>query len=507
MGSLNPDPVLDAIENSGSGRRSAWMRTVRSFVLFVTIISATGLGYRLGRNDVLLPSWMPRQIMVLLDAKGAMWPAITEPIGPVVYYRDPDGKPDYSLEPKKTADGRDFAAVRQSEDVSFEPVAARSEAGNAAKQPGRIRFYRNPMGLPDTSPAPKKDSMGMDYIPVYEGDEDESGVVKLSSGKVQRTGVRSVPAARQRITQIVRAPGIVALDERTITVLSARVDTFVEQVAPVTTGEPVKRNQPLVTLFSTEIAAAAAQFVTELTTDPRVATTGGARKRLENLGVPPEEIAEIERTRKVPPNMVWRAPRNGVVLERNVVTGMKVASGTTLFRIADTSKLWVLADVPELGLAALRLGAEASIRVRHRPDLRFSGRISLIYPQVSVETRAARVRIEIANPDLVLLSNMFADVEIMAGDDAERITVPESAVIDSGTRKIVILERGEGLFEPREVKAGPRGNGLVAILDGVAEGDRVIVSANFLIDAESNLKAALRSLTMPNGANKPEKQP
>ena len=144
-----------------------------------------------------------------------------------------------------------------------------------------------------------------------------------------------------------RAPGIVSLDERRISVLSARVDTFVEKVEAVTTGDLVTRNQPLVTLFSTEIAAAAAQFITELTSDGRLIATGGARKRLENLGVPAEAITEIERSRKVPPNIVWRAPRDGIVLERNVVDGMKMASGATLFRIADVTTLWVLADVPE----------------------------------------------------------------------------------------------------------------------------------------------------------------
>jgi Cu(I)/Ag(I) efflux system membrane fusion protein len=205
--------------------------------------------------------------------------------------------------------------------------------------------------------------------------------------------------------------------------------------------------------------------------------------------------------------MVCRAGRDGIVLERNVVTGMKMASGATLFRIADATRIWVLADVPELGLASLRVGAEATVRVRHRPDLTFAGKIALIYPQVNMETRTARIRIEIANPDLLLLPNMYVDVEIAAGDDTDRIVVPESAVIDSGARKVVLIDRGEGRFEPREVKTGPRGHGLVAILDGVMEGDRVVTSANFLIDAESNLKAALQSLSMGKESNTQEKQP
>jgi len=475
-------------------------RSVKSGLLLAALLAAGTGGYWAGQHGLVL-STHSRFVSMKVPEQGK-----AAPTGSILYYRDPDG-PFYSSSPKQNAKGRAFLPVFASEEISFDPLPVKAEAGNAAKTPGKIRFYRNPMGLPDTSPVPKKDSMGMDYIPVYEGDEDESGIVKISPGKVQRTGVRSVPAKRQTITQVVRAPGIVALDERLISVLSARVDTFVEKVASVTTGEAVTKNQPLVTLFSTEIAAAAAQFITELTTDARGATTGGARKRLENLGVPPEEIAEIERSRKVPPNMVWRAPRDGIVLERNVVAGMKMASGTTLFRIADASRLWVLADVPESGLAFLRPEAEAMVRVRHRPDLTFSGKISLIYPQVNLETRTARIRIELANPDLVLLPNMFVDVEIAVGDSVNHISVPESAVIDSGTHKILLLDYGEGRFEPREIKTGARGNGFVAILDGVVEGDRVVTAANFLIDAESNLKAALQSLTMPGDTNKPEKQP
>lgn len=469
-------------------------------LLLAAFVAAGAGGFWAGQRGLALPFHSPFVSMKAPEQ------ATTAPTGPILYYRDPDG-PFYAAEPRNNAKGKAFQPILASEDISFDPTPVKTEAGNAAKAPAKIRFYRNPMGLPDTSPVPKKDSMGMDYIPVYEGDEDESGIVKISPGKVQRTGVRSVAAMRSKFTQILRAPGIVALDERLITVLSARVDAFVENVAAVTTGDAVKRNQPLVTLFSTEFANAAALFIGELAIDSRGVTTGGARKRLENLGVPPEEIAEIERTRKISSNMVWRAPRDGIVLERNVVTGMKMASGTTLFRIADATRLWVLADVPELGLASLRLGAEATVRVRHRPDLTFAGKISLIYPQVNMETRTARVRIEIANPDLLLLPNMYVDIEIEAGDGTDRITVPESAVIDSGTRKVVLIDRGEGRFDPREVKTGPRGNGLVAILDGLAEGDRVVISANFLIDAESNLKAALQSLSLGKEANAQGKQP
>jgi Cu(I)/Ag(I) efflux system membrane fusion protein len=176
---------------------------------------------------------------------------------------------------------------------------------------------------------------------------------------------------------------------------------------------------------------------------------------------------------------------------------MKVAPGDVLFRLADISTVWVLADVPEFDLAAVRIGAPVTIRIRSLPGRTFEGRVSLIYPQVSEATRATRVRIEIANPSGALLSNMYAEVEIGTGNAVPVVAVPDSAVIDTGTRQVVIIDRGEGRFEPRDVKVGLRGEGFTEIREGIAEGDRVVVAANFLIDAESNLKAALRDLTPP----------
>jgi len=414
--------------------------------------------------------------------------------GAVIYYQDPDGKPAYAATPRQTEDGRAFRAVRASEDVSFEDKPPATVATSPAG-PRRVLYYRNPMGLPDTSPTPKKDSMGMDYIPVHEGEDDGGSVVRVSLGKLQRTGVRSELAARRVVGRLVRVPGMVQLDERRISVVATRSDAFVNEVASVTTGDRVTKGQVLLRLYSPDIAAAGAQFLSDLNSGGRDSAVGGARQRLENLGLPPEAIAEIERTRKVPLSMTWRAPRDGVVLERNVVDGMKAAPGDVLFRLADISTIWVLADVPEFDLGAVRLGAPVTIRVRSLPGRTFEGRVSLIYPQVGEATRATRVRIEIANPGGVLLPNMYAEVEIGTGDTAPVIAVPDSAVIDTGTRQVVIIDRGEGRFEPREVKIGLRGEGFTEIREGIAEGDRVVVAANFLIDAESNLKAALRGLT------------
>lgn len=454
------------------------------------ILAAGGAGYWAGQRGLAV-GWRG-----WLGIDGSL--AANEPVGsgPVIYYQDPDRKPVYSAGPRQAGDGRPFTAVRASQDVSFEEKLP-SEERTVQADAKRVLYYRNPMGLPDTSPAPKKDSMGMDYLPVYEGEGNEDGVIKLSPGRIQRSGVRSEPVRRQTIAQTVHVPGVVQLDERRVSVVTIRADAFVQEVAAVTTGDHVTKGTRLARIYSPEISTAGAQFITELNAAARGVPEGGARQRLENLGVPSEVIAEIERSRKVPLTINWSAPRDGIVLERSVSDGMKMAAGGSLFRLADISTIWVLADVPERELAAVSIGAPATVRLRGRPGSSFEGRISVIYPEIAEATRTARVRIEVGNRDGMLLPNMYADVDIGSGDASPELAVPDSAVIDSGTRRIVILDLGEGRFAPREVKLGRRGDGMVAITEGVAEGDRVVVAANFLIDAESNLKAALGGFTQP----------
>ena len=470
----------DLIESRPSTRRT--VRTVVVFVLLITVVSVAAVtGFRLGRGGFDAAAWLPLWAAELLQESPLARKAA--PSGKAIYYRDPDGKPFYSAEPKNSDDGRPYSPVLASEDLSFEdrpPALTGTEAA-------RILYYRNPMGLPDTSPVPKKDSMGMDYLPVYEGEDSDDGTIKLSPGKVQRAGVRSEPVARKLIARMVRVPGTVKLDERRVSVVSMRADSFIERVENVTTGDLVRKGQRLLEVFSPDVNAAAAQLIS----NPR---SEGSRRRLENLNVPAEVIAEMERTRKVPLSIVWSAPRDGIILERNAAEGMKAPSGQVLFRLADISVIWVLADIPERDIGAIRVGSSVTLRARSLMDRTFSGKVAVVYPQINPETRSARVRIEIENKDGALLPEMYVDVDLTTGPAEPVLTVPEGAVIDSGTRQIVILDKGEGRFQPREVKTGARGDDLIEIREGVEEGDQVVVAANFLIDAESNLRAALRSM-------------
>lgn len=474
----------------------------RAIVIILLTSVTLGVGYWAGSHQPSLGGVFDKARAIIPDAMRPNFLAKAETpkmTGSVIYYRDPDGKPEWSLELKKTIDGRNYIGVSASEDLNFNNEVQASKSAETMPNAGekKIKYYRNPMGLPDTSPAPKKDSMGMDYIAVYDGDESDDGSIKLSVGKLQRTGVRSESVTMHNFSATIRAPGVIALDERRQSVMSLRFEGWVEKIEDVTTGTTIKKGQPLFRVYGPELSAAAAQYVSILgsTSDGSAPAIKGARRRLENLGVPDSVIAEMTRAREVPLTLVWPAPRDGIVTERNISEGMRAMPGDALFKIADVSTVWALADVAERDLAQLAVGQQAIVRPRNNQGSSFQGKISVIYPSLNKETRTARVRIELANSDGLLKPDMYLDVEIAAGSAAPMLAVPENAVIDSGDKQAVILDMGDGKFLPRAVKTGQRGQGFVQIREGLADGDKIVTSANFLIDAESNLKAALQGLT------------
>jgi Cu(I)/Ag(I) efflux system membrane fusion protein len=466
------------------------MRSAR-IIFGVGLVLAVGVaGYWAGRDGILLSN--------LMGAAQRAAPQAVSDSEPILYFRDPDGKLDYSETPKKTADGRDFIAVRASDEPG---IATPKKAETAKLSPSvqkQILYYRNPMGLADISQAPKKDSMGMDYIPVYEGDDEEGPTIKIAAGKLQRTGVMSEPASLRVLQTRLRAPGVIQLDEHRQSVVALRFEAFIEKLEHVTTGSEVRAGEPLMRLYSPALSSAAAEYLSSLRLgDTTPGNKGyGSRQRLENLGIPDSIIKDIEKKREGQLTVTWPAPRDGIVTEHNVVEGMRTNTGDVLFRIADISVVWALADVAERDLSLIALGQTATVTPRGYPGKNFTGMISMIYPAINRETRTARIRIELANPNRALMPDMYVDADIATGSDKPVLTVPDNAVIDSGARKIVLLDRGEGRFQPREVKIGRRGGGYVEITSGLAEGDKAVTSANFLLDAESNLKAALQSLSV-----------
>ena len=422
----------------------------------------------------------------------------------VAYYQDPTGKPDFSPEPKKDAQGRDYMPVY--DEVNAAALASPpAQAGTERK----VLYFRNPMGAPDTSPTPKKDSMGMSYIPVYaDGAGDDTGTVTISPGKVQILGVRTETVAMRVVARILRAVGTVQFDERRLAVVNPKFEGWIENLNVNTMGQAVRRGEPLLEVYSPDLVAAQQEYLIARDAamhmggaDSMARTGAGSLReasltRLRNWDIPATEVEQLARSGKVTRTLTLRAPVDGVVTEKNAIAGMRFAPGDTLFRIADLSQVWLIADVFEQDLAAVRIGASARVAVAAYPDRTFTGTIAFIYPSVTRETRTARVRIELPNPGELLKVDMYGQVEIgTAADAVPVIAVPDSAVLSGGTTQTVLIEQGEGRYQPRKVKLGQHGDGYVEVRDGVMAGEKVVVGANFLIDAESNLRAALQSFT------------
>jgi Cu(I)/Ag(I) efflux system membrane fusion protein len=420
----------------------------------------------------------------------------------VLYWKDPDGKPAYAAAPRKTAEGRDYVPVYEDEESDFpenKPARPPKTASGGAK---KILYYRNPMGLPDTSPVPKKDWMGMDYIPVYEGEEEDGKTIRVSLDRVQRSGVRTATAEMHAIVRPVRAPGVAKPDERTLRVVTLRADGFIEALYVNEVGRHVKAGDSLFRVYIPQIVSAQVDYRTAITAPGRgPRDEEGALQRLKNLDVPPHVLKQLRANTNPSMSIDWPAPVSGVVMEKKVIEGQMAKAGEELYRLSDLGSIWVMTDVAEQDIALVKVGAPAKVTFRAFPDQSFEGRVSFVLHELDMRTRTAKVRIEVKNPEHRIKHEMYAEVEIDAGaGDSPRLAVPLSAVIDSGTRQVVIVDRGEGRFEPRQVKLGLRGDGLVEVRDGIKAGETVVVAANFLIDAESNLKAALSGFT----ADKPQ---
>lgn len=384
--------------------------------------------------------------------------------------------------------------------------AASTAALDPAKGERKVLYYRNPMGLPDTSPTPKKDSMGMDYIPVYEGeDEDAGGTVKISTAKVQKLGVRSVAVDKRVLDAVVRATGRVEVDERRLATITPKFEGYVEKLYVNATGQYVGRGTPLFEAYSPELLATqreyaiAAQGLAQVKGADEATVVGmkrladSALERLRNWDVTDEQIARLAAGGAPQRALTFRAPAAGYVIERKVTQGMRFMPGEMLYQIADLSTVWVIADVFEQDIGRVRSGQPARVLLDAYPGQAFEGRVTYVYPTLNAATRSAQIRIELANRDGRVKPAMYAQVELPSAGAAV-LAVPNSAVIDSGNRRVVLVDQGEGRFEPRDVKLGTRGDEYVAVTDGLKEGERVVVSANFLIDAESNLKAALAGM-------------
>ena len=395
-------------------------------------------------------------------------------------------------------------------------AAAGAPAADSAKKERKLLFYRNPMGLADRSPVPKKDPMGMDYVPVYEGEaETETGPaaaanqIKISTEKIQKLGVKTEAASLKSLDKVVRASGRIEADERRVHAVSPKFEGYVERLHVSATGQAVGKGQALFEVYSPELVSAQREYALAAQGVQSLKDAGGDAQRsmqqladasllrLKNWDISDDQIRALSNADKASKageakrTLTFRSPVSGIVTEKKALQGMRFMPGDALYQITDLSSVWVLADVFEQDIGLAKSGAKAKVMIAAYPDKQFDGKIGYVYPTLKAETRSVQVRIELSNPGQLLKPGMFAQVELAVAARNKVVTVPLSAVIDSGTRRIVLVQAQEGRFEPREVKLGARSDNYVEVLEGVRDGEQVVVAANFLIDAESNLKAAI----------------
>jgi Cu(I)/Ag(I) efflux system membrane fusion protein len=384
-------------------------------------------------------------------------------------------------------------------------------ASDVPKDKGKLLFYRSPMNPSLTSQVPRKDEMGMDYVPVYEGElkgegaviEDHSAVT-IDQERQQLIGLRTEKVVEGSVSGELHALGRVVVDETRVRKVNVKVEGFVEKLFVDFVGKPVAKGQPLFSLYSPEFVSAQQEYLLALSTQKALSGgslqgSGGelldsARRRLGLWDVPKEAIDHLEKTGEVQKALVLRSPISGVVTAKNVMEGARLTPADIPFEITDLGHVWVQVDVYEAELGRAKVGMPAELSTQASPGKTFKGRIAFIDPVMDPKTRTAKARLEFPNPKGELKPEMFGEV-VIKGQGRKGLIIPLDAVLDAGTTKVAFVSLGGGKFEPREVTTGTTVGEKVEIRSGLKLGEDVVVRANFLVDSESRLKAALAQMS------------
>ena len=426
--------------------------------------------------------------------------------GQILYYRHSMNPQITSPTPKKDEMGMDYIPVYEEEK---KPV----------QKEKRVLFYRHPMDPKITSPTPKKDEMDMVYIPVYEEEPGNrvSGTVSISPEKIQKIGVKSEEVKRLTLKRTIRTVGRVDHDESKVFTVTSKVGGWIEKLYVNKTDQMVHPGDHLLDLYSPDLVATQQEYLLALKARERVKESNyeeivrgadslveAARQRLKYWDISDGQIKKLEEDKKITRTMTIYSPVHGIVTEKIINEGMRIEPGEMLFKIIDHSQVWVFGEVYEYELPFIKIGQRGRITPSYTPADVYEAAISNIYTHFGTtrhetdnkmeEARTAKIRFELPNPEHKLKLGQFVNVEVSVDLARDAIAVPESSVIDTGTRQVVILDKKDGRFEPRDVKVGAHGDGYYQIISGIEEGEWVVTSANFLIDSESSFKAALQGM-------------
>lgn len=384
-------------------------------------------------------------------------------------------------------------------------IAGPTSGATAKSGERKIKYYKSTMIPGEVKPEPGKDSMGMDLVPVYEdeGTTAESKIIAVSPVTVQNMGIRTAKVTRGPLHRVIRTLGTIDYNETALADVTTKVKGWIEKLHVAATGQPVHRGDPLFEIYSPELYSAQAEYVLALgqaTNDmpSSFALLESARTKLKFFDISDEQVAELEKTRQPKKTLAICAPIDGFVVEKTIVEGQMVDAGMKLYRIANLDTVWVQAQIYEQDLPFVKPNQPAVVKLLYLPERQFHGYVSFIYPTLDEKTRTARVRLELANPGHVLKPGMYAAVELRAEMESSALLVPDTAVLRSGERNTVFVALDGGRFEPRSVTLGPRGEGGVyQVLSGVTEGERVVISGQFMLDSESQLQEAILKMSQP----------
>jgi Cu(I)/Ag(I) efflux system membrane fusion protein len=390
------------------------------------------------------------------------------------------------------------------------PSAAATTSASAATDAGRkILYWHDPMVPGQKFDKPGKSPfMDMDLVAVYADAAPEGGVT-ISARQQQNFGMRTAVVTQGTLNTGFSAVGAVGIDERSLVAVQARSPGYVERLHVRAQYDSVVAGQPLADLYVPEWLAAEEEWLAlKSSAQPDAARLAdAARQRLSLLGVPAAEITRVERNGKPSARVTLTAPQSGIVWEIGARDGMAVTPGTTLFKLAGIGTVWVTADVPEAQAGLVRIGTPVEARAAAYPDRVFKGSINALLPEVNAQTRTVRARIQLANPGGALKPGMFATVGFGGAPSKPLVLVPSEAVISTGRRTVVIVDDGQGHFTPVVVEVGREAGDVTEIRSGLAAGQRIVVSGQFLVDSEASLKAALARISAAGSEGAPSDAP
>jgi Cu(I)/Ag(I) efflux system membrane fusion protein len=407
-----------------------------------------------------------------------------------------------------------YLGVRQGQRSAPTQAAASAQAADAPLKAGdidpktgkRILYWQDPMAPGQRFDKPGKSPfMDMPLAPVYENGAGGSAAVTVDGRVAQNLAVRTAEVKTGRLDAMLEVPGNIAINERGIEIIQARAAGFVERAYAKTTLDPVKRGQPLIVVYAPEWVAAQEEYLAVSRTANALQgdLRSAALLRMRQAGMTEAQIRLVESTGKPQPRLAISSDIDGVITEVGVRDGMAVAPGMTLFKIADLSTVWVLAEIPESQASAIRPGQAVTATATAIAGHALTGKVDAILPDVNANTRTVKVRVELQNRDRRLLPGMFANVRFGAQAGPDKLLVPTEALIRTGTRTIVMVDAGNGGFNPIEVKTGAEANGQTEVTDGLSAGQKVVVSGQFLIDSEASLRGTAQRMASPPAASAP----